>query len=92
MSAIDIDKVYTPQEVAKFLRCSPWTVNAMIDRGALPAKILTVGKKKMRRVTRSALEKFIGTSNVPEQQKSPEIPLDLGISNVKTLLRRKKKA
>lgn len=68
MSSIDLDPVYTPEEVAKYLRCSLGIVMSLVDRGVLKARVLTVGKKRMRRITRSALLEYISGADAEPQE------------------------
>jgi excisionase family DNA binding protein len=69
------DELLTVFEVAQQLRLNPQTIRNMIDRSEL--KALRVGQRRVR-VTRSALDEFLGVRRETSQQPKQPPPADSG--------------
>jgi hypothetical protein len=71
-----LDHVYTIQELADHLKVSPYTVASLIDSGRLKSlpNLSASTKKRIRRVTHSALLEFLSQEAEPKHRKK-ELPL-----------------
>jgi len=71
-----LDRIYTVQELADHLKVSPYTVMALIDSGRLKSlpNLSSGTKKRIRRVTHSALLEFLSQAAEPKHRKK-ELPL-----------------
>ena len=65
-----LDRIYTVQELADHLRVSPSTVTSLIDSGRLKSlpNLSASDKKRIRRVTHSALLEFLNLQSEPKRR------------------------
>lgn len=74
-ASLQMEKIYTPSELKDILQVSYQTVVGLIDSGRLEGiDLATTGKRKLRRVSETALRRFIDNDSGKKLESKISLP------------------